>query len=79
MTGIGLRYDMLNASNVGDRSLRSHAYTIQYNSAKDQFTFTVRGYGHGVGLSQRGASAYADKGWDYVQILEHYYKGAKVQ
>ena len=79
VTGIGLRYDMLNASNVGDRSLRSHAYTIQYNSAKDQFTFTVRGYGHGVGLSQRGASAYADKGWDYVQILEHYYKGAKVQ
>lgn len=41
------------------------------------YTFTVYGWGHGVGLSQYGAIAYADVNgrykWNYVQILLHYY------
>ena len=40
-----------------------------------KFVFTVYGYGHGVGLSQRGAIAYAQKGWTCNQILTHYYQG----
>ena len=31
------------------------------------------GYGHGVGMSQYGAAGYAQHGYDYRQILEHYY------
>jgi len=37
------------------------------------FVFQGRGYGHGVGLSQWGAKAMAERGDDYKQILTHYY------
>ncbi len=36
-------------------------------------------YGHGVGLSQRGAEQMANDGWDYEEILEFYYPGAKLK
>lgn len=36
---------------------------------------TGRGAGHGVGLSQWGARGFALQGWDYRQILGHYYPG----
>ena len=55
--------------------LKSSAYTITYNAQDDTFTFTVKGYGHGVGMSQFGANQYALKGWKYDQILAHYYPG----
>lgn len=38
-----------------------------------------KGYGHGVGLSQCGAIAYAKEGWDYIKILKYYYTGVEVQ
>ena len=37
------------------------------------------GNGHGAGMSQYGAKAMAEQGFDYAQILEHYFEGAKVQ
>lgn len=55
--------------------LRSSAYTIEYNESEDAFIFTVKGYGHGVGMSQAGANQYAKSGWSYEQILKHYYTG----
>ena len=43
------------------------------------WTFVSNGNGHGVGMSQYGAAGYiAKEGWNYKQILEHYYNGAKV-
>jgi stage II sporulation protein D len=45
---------------------------------KDEFLFVGSGFGHGVGMSQWGAKAYADSGWDYEQILLHYYRGAEL-
>lgn len=38
-------------------------------------TFTGRGWGHGVGLSQWGAKSLAEVGWDYKRILKHYFPG----
>lgn len=38
-----------------------------------------RGFGHGVGLSQYGAQAMAQKGYEYSSILAHYYPGAKIE
>lgn len=41
--------------------------------------FTSYGYGHGVGMSQNGANYYAKYGgYDYLQILSHYYPGTTV-
>jgi stage II sporulation protein D len=40
--------------------------------------FTGHGWGHGVGMSQYGAYGYALHGWDYKQIVAHYYPGTKL-
>lgn len=60
--------------------LRSAAFEIDYDADSDEFTFTTYGYGHGVGMSQTGANLYAnEEGWDYIEILEHYYPGCRVR
>ena len=43
---------------------------------KSAFVLQARRFGHGVGLSQRGAQRMAAKeGWGYRQILRYYYQG----
>lgn len=36
-------------------------------------TFNGYGYGHGLGMSQWGARGMADAGYNYKEIIEHYY------
>lgn len=55
-------------------SLRSTAFTLQYENGL--FVFTVTGHGHGVGMSQYGAKVMAEQGADFSEILAHYYPGA---
>ncbi len=52
-------------------SLRSTAFELVRTDGG--FRFTVRGYGHGVGMSQYGANVMAKGGADYRDILRHYY------
>ncbi len=40
--------------------------------------FRGKGWGHGVGLSQWGAKALAEKGWDYKKIILHYFPGVAI-
>ena len=54
--------------------LRSTDFELTH--ADGCFTFTVHGYGHGVGMSQYGANAMARSGSDYREILAHYYPSA---
>ncbi|MEB3294420.1 MAG: SpoIID/LytB domain-containing protein [Synechococcales bacterium] len=37
------------------------------------FTITGYGFGHGLGMSQYGALGLAQKGWNYQQIVLHYF------
>lgn len=53
--------------------LRSTHFTVDTDG--NTITFTTRGYGHGVGMSQYGAHAFAKKGMDYRAILAHFYRG----
>lgn len=74
--GTYLRDSFFTSSRVGSANvLRSSAYTITYSESEDKFIFTVKGYGHGVGMSQTGANAYANSGMNYESILKHYYTG----
>ena len=41
----------------------------------NEVIFKVKGYGHGVGMSQYGALGMAKKGYSYQEILAHYYVG----
>lgn len=45
---------------------------------RDQFIIVSFGYGHGLGMSQYGAEGYAALGYNYIQILQHYYTGVAV-
>jgi stage II sporulation protein D len=42
------------------------------------FVFSGKGWGHGVGLSQWGAKAMAEKGMKCGEILAHYFPGTKI-
>lgn len=58
-------------------SLRSPVFTVKTDD--DSVTFSVKGYGHGVGLSQYGADHMARAGKTYTEILQHYYTGAEIK
>lgn len=53
--------------------LRSTAFMV--SADLNSVTFTTRGFGHRVGMSQYGADAMAVLGSSYVEILAHYYQG----
>ena len=57
--------------------LPSPNFVFEYKDGP--YTFTSKGRGHGVGLSQYGANQMALTGSNYREILAHYYKGAKLQ
>ncbi len=57
-------------------NLRSASFTA--TAGEEGVTFSVTGYGHGVGMSQYGANAMAKEGKSYVEILTHYYTGVSV-
>ena len=45
---------------------------------EDTVTFSVTGYGHGVGMSQYGANVLAADGMTYREILAWYYTDTAV-
>lgn len=42
------------------------------------FILQGKGYGHGVGMSQWGAASMANEGFDYGEIVKHYYRGVEI-
>lgn len=57
--------------------LRSSYFEIQNNG--NSITIYTKGYGHGVGMSQYGAQGMALKGYNYEEILKHYYSGVSIK
>lgn len=56
--------------------LKSTNFVITYRD--DKIIFTVKGYGHGVGMSQTGADSLAKQGNGYKEIIKHFYTGVEV-
>lgn len=56
--------------------LKSSSFQIQIS---DKVYIHVKGYGHGVGLSQYGALGMAKEGYTYDKILKHYYTDVQIQ
>ena len=48
-------------------------------SDSDSVTFSGKGWGHGVGMSQYGANSLAKKGYKFDEILKYYYTGIEVR
>ncbi|MDE6458834.1 MAG: amidase, partial [Muribaculum sp.] len=59
---------------------RSHLYSSAFVPVKsaDGFTLYGAGWGHGVGLCQIGAAVMGASGYDYREILLHYFKNAEI-
>lgn len=57
--------------------LRSSNFKVDFKEGN--YKFTVYGYGHGVGLSQNGANYMAKQGFNFKEILAHYYSGCKIE
>jgi stage II sporulation protein D len=75
------------AIQVGDLTLKGRELRDLFGLRSANFTvsvkggvvlFTTEGYGHGVGMSQWGANGMAQAGYDYRDILTHYYTGVEV-
>lgn len=60
----------------GAFSLRSACFQVEWTG--ERFDFTVKGWGHGVGMSQAGAVFLAKRGAAYGEILSHYYPGTEL-
>ncbi len=58
-------------------NLKSTSFTI--NVSSDKVIFNVNGYGHGVGMSQYGSNGMAKQGYNYKDILNHYYKNCEIK
>lgn len=69
----------LNLSGVEVRTLlglRSANFEVSIDG--DNIKFAVKGYGHGVGMSQTGADSMAKQGSNYEEIVKHFYTGVEI-
>ncbi len=62
---------------LGALGLRSTLFEVRRLEAG--FAFVGSGYGHGVGMSQWGARAMAERGDAYQRILARFYPGARLE
>lgn len=58
----------------------SHLYSSAFIVERDGSDFILRGagWGHGVGLCQVGAAMMAEKGYNFKEILEHYFPDSEL-
>ena len=56
--------------------LRSSCFEVLIK--RNTVEFITYGYGHGVGMSQYGAQGMALNGYNYEDILKHYYTGVEI-
>ncbi|GAB6931820.1 stage II sporulation protein D [Calditerricola satsumensis] len=52
---------------------------FSWTVADGKIVFHTRGYGHGVGMSQWGAQGMARSGKTAEEILQHYYRGVRIE
>lgn len=69
-----LKVGNVNLSGVEARSIfELKSANFSFELQEDQIKFFVKGYGHGVGMSQTGADSMAKSGSNYEEIIKHFY------
>ena len=74
-----LKVGNINISGVEARTLlglKSANFSVAIN--ENNIVFSVKGYGHGVGMSQTGADSMAKGGSTYEEIIKHFYTGVEI-
>lgn len=68
----------LKASNNKATILGADSLTKKTTLIPETYTFTGKGWGHAVGMSQEGAIGMGKAGKKYDEIITHYFKGTKI-
>ena len=63
---------------LGSSLVKSTWFEMTYDSSSNEYVLNGKGYGHGVGMSQYGAMGMAENGFNYVDILNWYYKDIEI-
>lgn len=58
-------------------ALNSNDFSVQIK--RNSTIFTTKGHGSGLGLSKYGAEGMANSGYNYKQILNHYYQNTYIE
>ena len=75
-----IKFGNKNLSGVETRTLLGLKSTnFEVVKENKSYKFKVKGYGHGVGMSQTGADSMAKQGSDYENIIKHFYTGVEIQ
>ncbi|MBQ9263985.1 MAG: SpoIID/LytB domain-containing protein [Clostridia bacterium] len=69
----GIFSELESALGMSINSLKNELWSVERTASG--FTVTARRFGHGIGMSQRGAMQMAKQGYTYDQILGFYYEG----
>ena len=68
---------------LSETHLYSSAFVVdalpKEKAIPEQFVLSGAGWGHGVGLCQIGAAVMGEKGCNYREILNHYFRGAVLE
>ena len=68
---------------LSESHLYSSAFVVErneiVNDIPQHFRLVGAGWGHGVGLCQIGAAVMGEKGYQYDEILHHYYQTAAIE
>lgn len=74
--------NLSDGNKISNYTIMPSAFFVLEPNIKDGkligYTFFGGGNGHGAGMSQNGVKGMVDKGYDYKQILKHYYPETEV-
>ena len=74
---INISIKSFNISESFNDTIKSTNFTFEING--ENIKFTVKGYGHGVGMSQTGADSMAKTGANYEEIIKHFYTDVEIK
>ena len=73
---------LINGNEVSGREIRSlfnlNSTNFSFIQSGNEIEILTTGYGHGVGMSQWGAEGMANEGFNYKEILKHYYTDVEI-
>lgn len=73
---------LVNGAEITGREMRSifglNSTNFSFIQTGNEIEIVTTGYGHGVGMSQWGADGMAEEGYNYKEILKHYYTGVEI-
>jgi stage II sporulation protein D len=73
---------IIDNTEISGREIRSlfnlSSTNFSFIQSENTIEILTSGYGHGVGMSQWGAEGMAKEGYNYIEILKHYYTGVEI-